>query len=163
MAYLCATVLVSATIPLLGHAAGSPARHALHTIHLLSGAVWLGSLAVLVRLRNRPDGRWLAESSLPLEARFSPLALTTGTLVGASGVAAAWIYLAGTAPLVSTAYGRLLLTKVACVAVVLACGWRNWQRVRSGALPSLAVMGVEVASALAVVMVTSVLTETEHP
>jgi putative copper export protein len=135
----------------------------LHTFHLLSGAIWLGSLAVLVRLRYRPHRQWAPAARPSLEAGFSPLALTTGMLVGASGVAAACTYLGGIAPLISTDYGRLLLLKVACVGAVLACGWLNWQRVRSGAVPSLAIMSVEVAFALAVVTVTSVLTETEHP
>ncbi len=164
-AYLCAVIALIGVMPLLGHAAGSMWRHAIHVIHIVGGATWLGSLAVLVVIRSR----WIASeistvgATPPLEAHFSPIALTSAALVGVSGIIATWIYVGAVEALLSTIYGRLLLLKIACVGAVVACGWRNWRRVSVGGEPSLSVMGAEVTFALAVVVVTSVLTETEHP
>ncbi len=163
-AYLCTMFALIGVIPLLGHAAGSPSRHAIHVIHIVGGAIWLGSLAVLVAIRRmRVPPLLSAGNPRPLEALFSPIALTAATLVAASGVALAWIYVGTVDALLSTIYGRLLMLKMACVGAVVACGWLNWRRVRLGAEPAISVMSAEVAFALAVVITTSVLTETEHP
>lgn len=75
----------------------------------------------------------------------------------------AFLYVGTVDALFSTIYGRLLLLKIACVGAVSACGWLNWRRVRVGAVPSISLMGAEVAFAVAVVVATSVLTKTEHP
>ncbi len=163
--YGCVVLALCSVIPLLGHAGGSPWRQAIHAVHIVGGAIWLGSLAVLVAIRLR----WVASPlstvrpTRPLEARFSPIALSGAALVGVSGFIAAWIYVGAVDALFSTLYGRLLVLKIACVGAVVACGWLNWRRVRAGAEPSISVMGTEVAFALAVVVATSVLTETEHP
>ncbi len=164
-AYLCTVLALIGVLPLLGHAAGSTWRHAIHVIHVVGGATWLGSLAVLVAIRLKQVAPSLSTvgPTRPLEARFSPIALTSAGLVVLSGVVATWFYVGTVDALLSTIYGRLLLLKIAGVGAVVACGWRNWRRVRVGGEPSIAVMGAEVTFALAVVIVTSVLTETEHP
>lgn len=57
----------------------------------------------------------------------------------------------------------MLLAKLAGVAGVVSCGWHNWQRIRSGRAPYLAVMLAEVLCGFFVLAVTGVLTEIEHP
>ena len=159
IAYTVAIAALSLSIPLVGHAAGSWTRYLLHAVHIVAGAAWLGSLTVLVSLRRSQPGKTVA----PMIQRFSPLALTASTVVAISGTIAAFLYVVSIQNLITTTYGQVLLLKIVCVALVAACGALNWRRVRAGELPSSRTMFVEVLAALAVVIVTSVLTETEHP
>ena len=149
-------------MPQLGHASGSPWRVALHGAHNLASATWLGTLGVLtmVAFSRAASGEGTVSN---LVRRFSPLALGSASVVLLSGTLAAWLYVGSFAALVTTLYGRILLMKLTCVGLVLACGWLNWRRARSGADPVRGVMAIEYACALMVVCLTGVLTETEHP
>jgi copper transport protein len=162
--FATAAVALALTQPLLGHAGGSPWRHGLHAAHLIGSAVWLGTLGVvttLVAAGSRPGGSDAALGRLI--ARFSPLALVAAGLVFLSGIIASYAYVGSFDALIASAYGRRLLVKLAVVAVILGCGWRNWQRVRRHQPPERSVMTVEWLAALAAVVVTAVLSETEHP
>ena len=150
-----ASLLLCGTIPLLGHAAGSFPRWSVHTLHLLATSMWLGSLAVFIVLRR--DG---AERLIP---RFSPLALVCAAVVVCTGVTVAYLYVASPTNLISATYGRTLLLKLATFGGVLLCGWANWRRIRSGATPRTAVLRAEMLFAVAVLVVTAILTELEHP
>lgn len=155
-----------ATLPLVGHAAGDGARMAVHTVHLLGGGLWLGSLAVLFTdLARRGRG------SRPFEL-FSPLALTGAAVVALSGLLAASLYVGPPGHLVTTAYGRTLSVKIALVAGVGTAGYVNWRRLQRahgvGAGPAThATLGrtvrIELACAAAVILITGVLTELAHP
>jgi putative copper export protein len=153
--FAVAVAAVILSIPLLGHAAGSPYRYVLHVTHLAAGALWLGSLAVLVALRQGMP--------FALVQRFSPLALAFAAIVFLSGAGAAALYIGDVENLVASQYGRLLLLKVALVFLVVICGRLNWLRVQAGVIPAGHVMLAEAAAALAVIVLTSILTETEHP
>jgi putative copper export protein len=163
--YTIVVLVAVATIPLLGHAAGSVPRHLIHSGHLMAGGAWLGTLAVLVALRWRASRgtSWARTWSLPLVRAFSPIALASAAIVGTTGVVATWMYVGAVSNLLGTSYGRMLTFKLACVAVILACGRANWQRVQVGLDPRLPVMAGELAAAAAVVLATGVLTETEQP
>ena len=68
----------------------------------------------------------------------------------------------------TTTYGRLLLLKLILVGAAAMCGFLNWRRLRAlaqndaGAAHPVLVT-VEIALAVTIVLVTAVLTETEHP
>jgi putative copper export protein len=160
-----ATVAIAAcclAAPLLGHAAGAATRVAFHAIHLLGAGLWLGSLATIVLLGG-PRG--------PLLRRFTPLALAGAAMVVMAGLVAAVEYVGQVSNLWGTAYGRALLLKLAGFSGVLACGYLNWRRWGRGSPAAVDVARdradrlaiVESALALAVVLVTAVLTELEQP
>jgi len=118
-------VAIAATPGLAGHAAtgiwtnlGVP----LDTLHVLSMAVWLGGLAALalVVLDRDPDARRSAE-------RFSPIALTSVTVIVISGVFAAWRQVGWSRDaFTDTTFGRLLIAKIAVFVVLLALA--AWSR-----------------------------------
>jgi len=156
-----------AAVPLVGHAAGSPVRYALHAAHVAASGAWLGTLAVITLWHVRSSRSAAAGVATPdigaLVRRFSPVALVAAAVVLSSGTIAAILYVGGLGPLVSTTYGRVLLVKLSCVTAVLGCGALNWRRSRRGAAPSRGLMALECALALLTLLVTGVLTETEHP
>jgi putative copper export protein len=147
-------------MPMLGHAAGSSWRHAIHVSHNLAAAAWVGTLGVITIAAWHSRARPAIE---PLVRAFSPVALTSAGIVLASGVVASWIYVGSWSSLWGTAYGGVLIAKLTGVTVVLACGGINWREVRRGGVPSRLVMSVEWLAVLAVIGLTGVLTETEHP
>lgn len=150
------------TMPALGHAAGSPARYAVHGVHNIGAAVWLGTLGVLTlaawRSRMLPAG-----SIAGLVREFSPVALTMAAGVAATGVVAAWLYVGSWTALWTTPYGRVLSAKLLGVAIILACGWANWRDARTGSAPRRTIMTLEWFAAAVVLGITGVLTESEHP
>jgi putative copper export protein len=170
-----AAIACSAATPLLGHAAGSFWRVGLHGAHLLGGGAWLGTLIAIVLLdglagrRHEPhgldDGATDQREAVTagLVEQFSPVALTAATLVAASGLLAAFSYLAAPSDLLQTAYGRALTIKLTLVLAILVCGYANWQRSRAQEAPWVPLLRTESALAMLVLIVTSVLTELEHP
>ena len=124
--------------PLTGHAIehafGARLGVALQALHLLGGAVWLGTLAVLMA------SAYPATRGLPAERRevvlaslvhrYSPLALAGAGTAIAAGLVLAWTYLGWVGALVETGYGISLLIKLALVGGVAVLGAHNWRRVR---------------------------------
>ena len=167
-----AALVFTFTIPLLGHAAGDMLREALHGVHVLAAGIWLGTLAVVlaVRIPNvKPD------SSAPVSGRhvrliilrnFWPIALPSAATAVAAGVVAAYLYVGALSNLWTTAYGRVLLLKVALVGAIGGCGFVNWRRLKR-MIPyetgSLAIIVLEAVLAITVVLATALLTETAHP
>lgn len=162
-----AALACCAVTPLLGHAAGSLWRGLLHAAHILGGGAWLGTLIAIVLLdwmvgggdSRRPGHRVTAS----LVERFSPVALTAAALVSATGLVAAVTYLATPAAFVESAYGLTLVAKLALVLGILVCGYANWRRSRAREAPRMPLLRTEAALAVLVLIVTSVLTELEHP
>ncbi|WP_253911305.1 copper resistance CopC/CopD family protein [Streptomyces sp. CNQ-509] len=92
-------------------------------LHLLAVAVWLGglaSLALSLRLGPRVPSYVIR--------RFSRLALTSVSLLAATGLYQAWRGLGSWGALTDTSYGQLLLVKLGLVAVLVTAGWtsRRW-------------------------------------
>ncbi|MDQ0386808.1 copper transport protein [Streptomyces sp. DSM 42143] len=90
-------------------------------LHLLATAVWLGGLvALLVTLRGTTD--------VATVTRFSRVALASVTVLAVTGVYQSWRGLGSWQALTGTTYGRLLLAKLAAVAVLLAAAAvsRRW-------------------------------------
>ncbi|MFJ8110065.1 copper resistance CopC/CopD family protein [Streptomyces sp. NPDC096132] len=89
-------------------------------LHLLAMAVWLGGLVALLTL--------LPRASVPsrVVTRFSRLAGIAVTVLVVTGVYQSWRGLGSVSALTGTTYGRVLLAKLAAVAVLLAAG--AWSR-----------------------------------
>lgn len=93
-------------------------------LHLLAAGTWLGALlpfAIMLRQAKRADNATaLARAATH---RFSTLGIASVTILLASGIVNTW-FLSGTVPaLIGTAYGRLLLLKIALfVAMVGVAG-----------------------------------------
>lgn len=122
-------------------------------IHLAGAATWVGGIAVLVvtlrgtRLDDDPVG------GATLVARFSRLALWSVLALTAAGVAMSLPLVRSADALTGTAYGTLLLTKVALVAVIVAIAAYNRQRlvplIERRAVPAGGSVGTEVDDAAA--------------
>ena len=116
---------IAATPGLAGHAfTGTFTQLAIpaDTIHVVAMSSWLGGLAALALIMadHDPDSGRAA-------ARFSPVALTSVTLIVASGVFASWRQVGFTVDaFTDTTYGRLLLVKVGTFIVLL--GLAAWSR-----------------------------------
>jgi putative copper export protein len=131
-------IVLAVTPALAGHAASSPRFTSLligaDFLHVLGGATWLGNLlsimlaGVPIALTLDGLGRWEAVASLV--NAFSPVALASAAVVGASGVIASWVHLEHFAALWQTAYGQVLLLKLALVAITLIIGAYNFRRVQ---------------------------------
>jgi putative copper export protein len=126
-----------------GHAIEHPwgvAGTVLQVVHLGAGAVWLGTL-LLIMTAAYPATRKTPEAREPLLAAlvhgYSPMALTAGLVTIALGLVLGWTYVGGLGPLFSSTYGRTLLVKAALLGGVAATGAYNWRRVRHalGAAP----------------------------
>lgn len=157
-----AAILVSAAI---GHPASTHPLLSVPVIavHLLAIAAWSGGvtwLAVLARSGVRAIGD---------EAhRVSRAALGAAILVVVTGTIESALLLTAPSDLVSTAYGQLLLAKVAGLVILIAFGWYH----RSRTLPVLAVgepldisssLRYEIAVMTAVIIVAGFLSYTPLP
>jgi putative copper export protein len=163
-----AAVVCCFTLPLLGHAAGSPWRLALHAAHVLGAGVWLGTVAAVLtaHLLDPSDVREL------LLRRLSPIAFSGAATLVAAGLVASWTYVGSVANLWTTPYGRWLAVKGTLFCGVIACGFLNWRRFSAGAgngsvpvrpAEPVGAATIEVLLAAAIVIVTAIFTELEHP
>jgi putative copper resistance protein D len=124
--------LIALVPPTLTSHAGTAVDHAVAVsslmVHVVAVSLWCGGLAALVLL-GTADRR-----PFPVAVpRFSTLALWCAVAVAASGVVSAWVRLGDAGSLVTTSYGRLVMLKVALMAVLSAFGL--WHRRKS--LPAL--------------------------
>jgi copper transport protein len=171
----CVAVL-SWTMAMSGHAAaaeGPLAAMALDATHVVAAGTWVGSLFVMMfvvvpRLLKGLDSEpHVAIGSLV--AAFSPIALTSATVLGATGAIATWRNVGSTALFLDSHYGRLILIKMGLVGITAALGAINWQRVlpRLGQASATASVrksaAVELLAATCVLLVTAVLVATAMP
>jgi putative copper resistance protein D len=115
-----------------GHAAEERSHElavAAVAVHVLGVALWAGGLLALVLARNLD-----AADRRAAVQRFSVLAAPLALLVAGSGVLTAYTRLSGPSQVFETAYGRVLLVKLAALMVAVGIGW--WHRRRT--LPELA-------------------------
>ncbi len=96
--------------------------------HLLMAGAWIGGLAPLVLLFHRAiladDGEWI-EIARRAAGRFSLLGIMALGLLLASGVINASYLVDSLAGLVGTAYGQLLLVKIALFAALITLATIN--------------------------------------
>lgn len=98
-------------------------------VHLAAAAVWSGGVLGLVlhlRAARRSDGP-IRDAALTVR-RFSTMAAGALVAVGLTGVVMAALILPDPGSLLTTAFGRVLLVKVALVAVAAVLG--GWNRLR---------------------------------
>ena len=152
-------VLVAVTFTGTGHAApdGLPAR-AVDTAHVVAAGVWVGGLIVLaatsIASGPRPAGT--------VFAAFSRLALGAVLVLVGTGAVNGLLRLASWSQLWSTAYGQVLLAKLALVTVALlaaAGSRRHVQQHRAAA----GTVRVEALLTIAVVAVTAALSTIPPP
>jgi putative copper export protein len=162
-------LMVSATLPLTGHAVEAPtgpvAGVALAGAHAFAGGLWLGTLAVALFTWQRSDppersGRRHARLARLIE-KFSPVALASAAVLVASGIGEALGLVGSLRALRETPYGQRLLLKMGLLVVLLAVGAWNWRVLKPqlGARGSsrrlLRTAGVEVVVAVAILAVTA--------
>ncbi|MGW0706428.1 copper resistance CopC/CopD family protein [Streptomyces sp. NPDC002643] len=111
-------------------------------LHLLAMAVWLGGLTALLTVLYRAPETLTAA----MVARFSPLAFASVIVLVVTGVYQSWRGLGSWSAVTSTAYGEILVAKLAAVALVLVAAWfsRRWTaRLVAGAERAEAVVAAE--------------------
>lgn len=157
---IAAALAMCVMVPLLGHAAGETGRVLIHSMHVLAGGLWLGTLAAIVTARAAS----IRQLRPQLLRAFAPLAMTSVAFLAATGAVATWSYLGPITNLWSTTYGRLLGVKLLLVLDALAIGGINWIQIhKRGRSPNPALALSEVVLAAAIVVATAWLTETGHP
>jgi len=177
-----AMLALALTAPLAGHAGSHSPRALLVTsdvVHVMSMCAWLGGLVMLLLAMPLAAQALATTESTPLLAtvvgRFSRMAMLAVTLLLASGVLNSVVLVASFDALVETAYGRLVLAKIALFSALIALGAFNQRRM----LPQLRALAareqppgraatvlrrsvaLEIAFAIIVLSVTSVLVATE--
>jgi copper transport protein len=170
------------TAPLGGHAASHAPRGLLagsDTVHVLCMCTWLGGLVMLVLAVPLTAGALLPRDAAPLLAtivgRFSRMALIVVTLLLVSGIVNSVVLVASFDALVETAYGRLVLAKIALFGALISFGAFNQRRMlpqlravaARGEPPGRAAavlrrsLALEIGFAVVVLGVTSVLVATQ--
>ncbi|MGH2946013.1 MAG: copper resistance D family protein, partial [Solirubrobacteraceae bacterium] len=131
------------TAPLAGHAASHSPRGLLagsDTVHVLCMCMWLGGLVMLVLALPLGARALVPQDATPLMAtvvgRFSRMAMVAVTLLLLSGIVNSVVLVASFDALVETAYGRLVLAKIALFGALIALGAFNQRRM----LPELRVV-----------------------
>jgi copper transport protein len=158
---LVAVVLKSRTVPIWvagalvmlaagGHAAGvDPAWYGigLDAIHLLAAGLWAGGIAALALVH--PPGGWRSTEARVLLARFTPVALAAFSATVVAGGLEAITQLGSIQALFGTAYGRVLLIKMALVALMLPLSAMAWRLKRPHVrIEAALAVGVVAAAAL---------------
>ncbi|HET6212153.1 MAG TPA: copper resistance protein CopC [Micromonosporaceae bacterium] len=154
-----------ATWSLSGHAAASavpPVTVLADAAHLSAMAVWLGGLGMLLGFLLRQANERELQAILPIWSRWATLAVST-LLV--AGTLHALVEIGTPAALVDTAYGRLVMVKVALFGGILWVAWFSRKLVRSrvaGKEPGRLrrTVAVELTAAAAVVAIAAVLVQT---
>ncbi|GAA2391962.1 copper resistance protein CopC [Streptomyces coeruleofuscus] len=112
-------------------------------LHLVATGVWLGGLVALLLTLRRASVDALTE----VVPRFSRIAFASVTVLAVTGLYQSWRGLGSLSALTGTSYGRLLLAKLAGVAVLLlVAGYsRRWTaRIAAPAAPARAAVPARV-------------------
>ncbi len=129
-----------------------------HLLHVLSVGVWVGGFAaLLVAVEGEEDPPSFV-------ARYSEVALPAAGLTVLTGVTSSVLEVGSWSSLFATTYGRLLITKVAVVAIILMIGYVNRTRlvgVIEKTATALRNVRVELALAMLALALTSILVT--HP
>jgi copper transport protein len=124
-----------ATFTFAGHARSGfqiPLAELTDLAHVSTFTLWFGGLVVLLVAVLRPDDPSELE---PAVSRFSTLALIAVTVLIGTGVYQGWRQVGSWGALKGTTYGRLLLVKLALVAVVVVVAAVSRDTVRNRFAP----------------------------
>jgi putative copper resistance protein D len=135
---LCVTgsvlsALLLLSLALTGHAAAAEGatlliQVSMDALHLLAAGAWLGGLVPLallfawVKRNDQPQTLPLVQHAT---VRFSRLGFASVAIIAITGLFNAWYLVGGAPPLLGTAYGYLLLTKLALLVPLLGLATRN--------------------------------------
>jgi copper transport protein len=111
-----------------GHASGvDPAWFGigLDALHLIAAGLWAGGIAALALLR--PPGGWRSAEARQLIRRFTPVALGAFATTIVAGGLEAIQQLGSIQSLYETSYGRVLLVKMALIALMLPLSLMAWR------------------------------------
>jgi copper resistance protein D len=141
-----------AALAFAGHAAaGEGAEGLIHeaadVLHLVAAAAWVGALvplAMVLVVANLDGGPSAFAVARAATLRFSTLGIASVGTVLATGIVNTWELAGSAAALFDTAYGRLLLAKIALFLVMLAIAAVNRMRLT----PRLVVGGAAAGPAL---------------
>ncbi|WP_233624833.1 copper resistance CopC/CopD family protein [Actinoplanes sp. ATCC 53533] len=152
------------TWPLSGHPAASPAPSVsvvTDSIHLTAMAIWLGGLVMLVTFVLPRARDHELQLLLPMWSKWAETAVIA---LAMTGVIQALIEIGTVGAFFTTAYGRLLLGKLALVATVIAvagCARRLVRRRLDDGRPVLRrVVALELGIATVILSLTAVLVQT---
>jgi len=130
---LAVAVMMSLTVPLLGHGGTHGTRvWIFHAAHLLGSGLWLGTLAVLARA-TWPVWRDEANSVATLKGllgAFSPIAFTGAAMAIGSGLLLSYEHVDPLDAAFTTEYGLTVVYKIGTVLVLVLLGWLNYRRHR---------------------------------
>lgn len=128
-----------------------PVAVASTALHLLAMSAWLGGLAALLLTLRRDTAAEPAHASAgaaePVArtvVRFSRLAFASVTVLAVTGVYQSWRGLGSWQALTGTAYGHILLAKLAAVALLLAAASRSRRWTARPASPAPAALPARV-------------------
>jgi copper transport protein len=165
IALLVLAVGVLTTWPLTGHALASPVAGAVviaDVVHLAAMAVWLGGLVTLtVFLLRRTSPRVLGVI-LPAWSRWAAIAVVW---LISGGIVQAVVQVGSVGALWRTEYGKLLLAKIAILAVTLGAAAYARRLVRRAQVPAAGVarmrrtVGIEVAATAVILGISAVLVQ----
>ncbi len=161
---------VAVALPMTGHAYGDLLAWTAQSVHIVGAGIWIGTLVVVLLVPSGFAGTSRAEAASMRRywlRAFAPLAITGASLLVASGVLLAFLYLPAWETLWTDQYGRILLVKVGLSLFVLGCGAFNSvglhfrPDLHTDPLPRT--VALEVVFALLVLAATGVLTGTAQP
>jgi len=125
------SMLLVASLALVGHSMSGTDRSidvAAQMIHLLAASIWLGGLAplgyVLWKAHRDHSGVWRAAARFVLP-RYSQAGVVAVSLILLTGTFISWSLLERVSDLGGTTYGRILLTKIALVMLMVAIALIN--------------------------------------
>jgi putative copper resistance protein D len=122
---LVGAVLIAVSYTFIGHSLADPRwiLASLLTVHLLFAAFWIAALIPLYRVAEHKDASILLH-------RFGKIASATVTVLVLAGMTFAWLMVGSITALFTTAYGWVLLTKVAFVTGLMGLAAHNkWRLV----------------------------------
>ena len=137
----------------VSHAAAQPGNNLVPVLaqvtHITAAALWMGVLLHIFAARRLLLGDATAARVAfvaSIVRRFSPLALTVTSLLGITGVVAAWRYLQSVGIVLESPYGLTLLVKLALLTPAIYAGFINFRRI-GPALGRLAADGASTEAA----------------
>jgi len=113
------------TLSLTGHAADwgdVTFSVAVDWLHAVAASAWTGGLIALALVAGQRGAPWSRESLAAVIPRFSSLAGLSLLTVAVTGSYNTWAQLGGLSRLWSTTYGRVLVSKLLLVAVLVGLG-----------------------------------------
>jgi len=136
---------IALSVSLTGHAADwgdVTLAVAIDWAHAVAASAWTGGLIALALVAGRREAPWSRESLAVVVPRFSRLAGLSLLAVAVTGGYNAWTQLGRVARLSTTTYGRVLIAKLAIVAVLVWLGAVNRYVLVPRLAPSSAARGV---------------------